>query len=40
MEMLSLMHYGSVTELITGLFWSRSQEGDYLAAQQHEFIFY
>ena len=32
---LTLSHYGSVTELITGLFWSRSQEGDYLEAQQH-----
>lgn len=41
MEMLSLMlmlfHYA--TELITGLFWSRPQEGDYLVVQQHEFFF-
>lgn len=27
-----LSHYGSETELITGLLWPRSQEGDYLPA--------
>lgn len=37
--MLMLFNYGSVTELITLLFWSWAQEKDYLAVQ-HEFFFF